>query len=280
MDAETARALPNLVVIGAMKCGTSSFHEYLDAHPAVAMSRPKELDFFLGPPRGSWAQGVAWYAGHFDAGSPIRGEASPNYSKWPMYDGVPERMHALLPDAKLIYLVRDPIERIVSHYLHAVSAGRERRSIDAALADLQDNWYVTCTRYAMQVGRFLEGYPRDRVLILAAEELRGDTGGVMADTFRFLGVDPSFTSPRFTKVRNPTSVRGEPTRVGRLLGPLLPRRYASGLRALPLLGRSLFTPVRKPVVSASVRARLQEALTEDVAALRALTRPDFGPWSF
>jgi hypothetical protein len=279
VDATTARSLPNLVVIGAMKCGTSSFHEYLDAHPHIGMSRPKELDFFVSGTGGAWERGVAWYAGHFDAGQPVRGEASPNYAKWPMYPGVPERMHALLPDARLIYLVRDPVERITSHYVHAVTTGRERRSLDAALADLDDNWYVTCTRYAMQLGRFLEHYRRDQVLVLAAEDLRAGTARVMAEAFAFLGVDASFTSPAFAKVRNVSSVRGESTALGRAVGRLVPRRFTSAVRGVPVVGRALYRPVPKPVVSAALRRRLDDALADDVAALRSLTGRDFANWS-
>lgn len=112
-------ALPNLVIIGAMKCGTSALHRYLDQHPQIAMSEPKELNFFFAPTasrgnsassenrddralddwpgrHGSWHRGAAWYARHFPAGAPVRGESSPGYTS-PSYPGVAERMAALIP---------------------------------------------------------------------------------------------------------------------------------------------------------------------------------------
>ena len=108
--------LPNLIVIGAAKCGTTSLHAYLDEHPEIAMSREKELHFFVD--RKNWGRGIEWYEAQFDASAPVRGESSPGYSAYPLYEGVAERMARVVPDAKLVYLVRDPVERVVSHYTH------------------------------------------------------------------------------------------------------------------------------------------------------------------
>lgn len=103
-------ALPNLVVIGAMKCGTTSLHHYLDVHPDIAMSQAKELNFFFGDDadgesgdaevrswhNGNWHRGVEWYAAQFDAGAPVRGEASPGYTS-PAHPEVAGRMAAIIP---------------------------------------------------------------------------------------------------------------------------------------------------------------------------------------
>src|ERR687898_136777 len=78
---EAVGALPNLVVLGAQKCGTSGLHFYLDLHPEIAMSMPKELNFFI-EERG-WPRGTDWYMQHFDPDAPIRGESSPNYTTYP-----------------------------------------------------------------------------------------------------------------------------------------------------------------------------------------------------
>src|SRR5215218_3255372 len=97
-------ALPNLLVIGAQKCGTSSLHRYLGAHPEVGMSRDKELDFLGGPGFPNWERGVDWYRAQFDADKSVRGESSPSYTAHPFVTGTAERAHALVPGAKLIYL--------------------------------------------------------------------------------------------------------------------------------------------------------------------------------
>ena len=85
-DQHVPGALPNLVVIGAMKCGSTSLHHYLDAHPAVSMSDHKELNFFYRPQR--WQRGADWYRGHFDSTALVRGESSVNYTKSPAASSV------------------------------------------------------------------------------------------------------------------------------------------------------------------------------------------------
>src|SRR6059058_1737729 len=86
-------ALPNLLVIGGLKCGTTSLHHYLNLHPEVAMSRPKELNFFVAEL--NWPLGRDWYAGHFEPGAPVRGESSPHYTNRPAFAGVSQRMREL-----------------------------------------------------------------------------------------------------------------------------------------------------------------------------------------
>ena len=91
------------------------------------MSRQKELNFFI--EERNWPRGADWYAGHFDAEAKVRGEASPNYSAFPQHQGVPERMHSVVPDAKLIYMVRDPLERIAAHWVHNYAKRREKGTL-------------------------------------------------------------------------------------------------------------------------------------------------------
>jgi hypothetical protein len=105
-------ALPNLIVVGAQKCGTSGLHFYLGHHPEIAMSSPKELNFFV--VERNWSRGLDWYRGHFDPEAAVRGESSPNYTTYPHHLGIPERMHEAVPGAKLIFLVRDPLERFLA----------------------------------------------------------------------------------------------------------------------------------------------------------------------
>ena len=139
-QAERQGALPNLIVIGGLKCGTTSLHHYLNLHPEIAMSRPKELNFFVAEL--NWDLGPDWYASHFDRAAPVRGETSPHYTNLPRFGGVAERMREVLgAEARIVYMVRDPIDRMLSHYLHNVGGGYESRPLETALAD-PDSAYV------------------------------------------------------------------------------------------------------------------------------------------
>ena len=118
--------LPNLIVIGAERCGTSSLHRYLRSHPQVFMSKKKELNFFVA--EREWRRGRSWYERQFPADAPVRGESSPAYTAYPVFSGVPARLAALVPDAQLLYLVRDPVERTISAiHLHGRSASTNGR---------------------------------------------------------------------------------------------------------------------------------------------------------
>ena len=189
-------ALPNLVVIGGLKCGTTSLHHYLNLHPQVEMSRPKELNFFVAEL--NWPLGAPWYASHFEAAADVRGETSPHYTDRPRLEGVAARMAATIPDARLIYMVRDPIDRVLSHYLHNVAGGYEERPLEAALAD-DESAYVDRSRYAYQLEPYMEAFDPSRIEIVGQEELKAERAETMRRLFAFLGVDEGFRSEQFER---------------------------------------------------------------------------------
>lgn len=281
----TKGALPNLVIIGGQKCGTTSLHYYLGLHPEIAMSRTKELDFFI-ETRG-WPHGIDWYAAQFDSAAPIRGEASPAYTIFPLHQGVPERMHSVLPDAKLVYLVRDPIDRIVSNYVHDVGKRLEARPLDTVLNDPAEHRYVARSRYFMQLEQYLAFFPLSRILVLSQEELLNERARTLKTTLEFLGVsDADFSDPRFARIRHRSSHRRRKTELGARLAEIAGR---AGQRVeVPdwlafQAGRVLLYPlsrrVERPVVGGSLRQRLGAVLREDVACLRELTGKTFPEWS-
>ncbi|HXV28137.1 MAG TPA: sulfotransferase, partial [bacterium] len=197
--------LPNLIIIGAKKCATTSLHYYLSLHPDIFMSAHKELNFFV---KGAgWEKGVAWYEKQFPVPAKVRGESSPNYTQFPMFGGVPERMHQVIPGAKLIYVLRDPVEQIISAYLQDVKAGIESRTLEEIIkTDSEQTPYIYSARYYFQVEQFLKYYPLARFLIIASEDLKTNAAGVMRQIFGFLGVNPDFTSGEFYTLKN---VEGE-----------------------------------------------------------------------
>jgi hypothetical protein len=180
--------LPTFLVIGAMKAGTTSLWSYLRAHPQVRMSDEKELDFFVAEK--CFDRGLGWYEAQFEpvpAGTVAVGEASTNYTKHPLFDGVPARAAAALPHAKIVYVVRQPFERMRSHWFHARAAGWEHRSFARAITT--DPQYVDVSSYGSQLARWLEHFPRDQIAVHTSEQLRADRAATIARLLRFLGVD-------------------------------------------------------------------------------------------
>jgi Sulfotransferase family len=192
---DDAMTLPTFVVIGAMKAGTVSLSRYLDDHPTVFLARGGrfgEPNFFVA--EHNWPRGRGWYESLFDgAGSAAAiGECSPSYTWAHVYRGVPERMAQLVPQARLIYVVRDPIDRMQSMYMHQVSAGRERRR---AVAALLDDRYLWPSRYGFQLAAFLDHFDRSQVLVIASEVLRDRPGEALRAVFGHLAVDPAAGDP-------------------------------------------------------------------------------------
>ena len=294
-------ALPNLIVIGAARCGTTSLHNYLSQHPEIWMSANKELRFFVDRPSldgkrplrsevdratiggmvGRWSRGPEWYRSQFDASFPVRGESSPQYSV-PWFPEVAERMARVVPDAKLIYLVRDPVERAISNYRGSVAAGFEPRAANEALSAAGGR-YAAPSRYAECLEPFLARFPVDRILILETEELGGPA--TMARVFGFLGVDESFRSPWFERRWNPASLqRGVGWRALHLLRrtpawePIVSRTPARARWIVERLTHSLGAPEPGPELSPEARASLQDDLRDDAARFRELTGRAFSSW--
>jgi hypothetical protein len=272
-------ALPNLLVIGGLKCGTTSLHHYLNLHPEIEMSRPKELNFFVDDL--NWRLGADWYSGHFDPAAPVRGESSPHYTNRPRFDGVAERMRSLLDDPRLVYVVRDPIDRMLSHYLHNVGGGYEDRALTDAFADPESS-YVTRSRYAFQLEPYLDAFGPERIEIVTREELKRDRPGTMRRVFAFLEVEPAFTSDQFEREwETGTSKGGERFRIMdravRLPGlRALDRnfdRLPEGLRWL--VERVVHDPgageAPKPEIPQGLREWLAGLFRDDVARLEELT---------
>jgi hypothetical protein len=239
--------LPNLIVIGAQKCGTTSLHNYLGLHPEISMSQPKELNFFV--EEHNWGRGLAWYEPHFEGTARVRGESSPSYTNYPEYRGVAERMAEIVPDARLIYVVGDPLKRIVSHYIHHRAGGGTRQAIDAELGDLRGSVFVAHSLYYAQLRRYLRVFPASSILVIPQEELLHDRLATLQRVFRFLGVSDAFSSPDFDLLHHPSA----------------------GKRAD---GR----PIPVPKLEGRLRHRLIERLKPDVDRLRAHTGLAFESW--
>jgi Sulfotransferase domain len=183
---------PNLFVIGAMKSGTTSLHEYLNTHPQIAMSEWKEPAFFV--EELTHRRGEGWYLSLFENDERYRyiGESSTHYTRLPVFQGVAERLHRFNPDARLIYIMRNPLERIVSHYWHNTQirdfkrGGGEPRSLSRAVRE--DPQYLAFGDYATQLEPYIERFGREAVYVLTFERLVQDPQGELDHIYEWLGL--------------------------------------------------------------------------------------------
>jgi hypothetical protein len=287
---QRAGRLPNFIVIGAMKAGTTSLFHYLQVHPQAYLSPLKEVDFFV--EEKNWRRGLDWYRAQFDGAGPevtAVGEASTLYTKFPEYEGVPERMAGSIPEARLIYVVRDPIERIRSHYQHRILTGSERLPIDRAV--LEDPRYLDCSRYAMQIERYLERFPREQILLVTSEDLRANRLPTMRAIYGFLEIDPAFVHETIDREFYASNERASYPPAAWWVRRTLKRYIPTSKRAKELIDLALPTflargggpngsgdgPGRFEVPDA-VRDRLAERLRDDVARFRTYMPSGFDGW--
>lgn len=203
------RSLPNALMIGVQKGGTTSLYHYLLQHPLIFGSSKKEPGFFSK----NYDRGESWYRSFFPLRLQVRPgavvvEATTSSMSHPL---APERAFRHVPQARLIALLRDPVERAWSHYHHTVRLGREHLPFDQAIWSeeerMRDFWarverepeiydtfnyysYLSRGLYSQQLRRWIEHFGRDRLLVLASEDLYRDPRGVTERAVRFLGLEP------------------------------------------------------------------------------------------
>jgi hypothetical protein len=194
----TEGPLPDFVVIGAQKSGTSFFYNLLTKHPSVKPAAVKEIHFF----DRHFARGVGWYRRCFSASKrvdgqrTVTGEATPSYLFDPQ---VPERMAQVVPEARLIALLRNPVDRAYSHYRMQVRRGTEARSFEEATQEEEKTLaegrgkavnkttsYLARGLYAEQLERFSFFAARDRLLVVKSEDFFTRRLGVLGHVLRFL----------------------------------------------------------------------------------------------
>ncbi|MFW6060568.1 MAG: sulfotransferase [Phycisphaeraceae bacterium] len=183
--------LPHFLIIGAMKSGTTTLYRDLLTHPRVFMPVEKEPNN-LASDEVLTDAGTAAYRELFRDARPEQccGEASTAYTKIPWIEGVPQRAMRLLgPALKLIYIVREPVSRAVSHYHHQFARGAEPRNMDFAFRRNSELIDFSC--YAMQLEPWLATFGRDSVKVVCFEQYIADRAAGAADVLAFLGLDPA-----------------------------------------------------------------------------------------
>lgn len=260
--------LPNFLIIGAAKSGTTSLFEQLRGHPDVFVPDPdnKEPQFFSALEQGAWHKGLAWYESLFADwnGEKAVGEASTSYSKAPAYGDAPEKIHQVLPDVKLIYVLRDPN--------HMVFFNGLRQSLDECI--LNGTFLLNVASYAMQLSHYLDRFPREQVAVFLFEDYVRNPGETARRVCRFLDVDDQVELSQ--KPFNTAKGRRIPR------WPALQQRVPEHWRRTRVgawLEQGMTRPIGTPRLSDAAYAHARAVLDSDVEQLRGMLGRDLEEWA-
>lgn len=263
---------PEFMIVGAMKSGTSTLAAQLGAQPGMFMTTPKEPNFFSDD--AIWSKGTDWYYALFSDAAPgdIKGEASTHYTKRPRHPHTLQRMQSCLTVPPLIvYVIRNPIDRAISHFIHTWSEGEVERDIRKAFASLPD--FVDFGLYGMQITPFIEAFGEDRVCLTSLEALKDTPQDELARIIHFLGYSGT---PRWQTDRERENASSERARKLPLHGLLVDNPFATALRRT-LVPKALRNKIRRaqtfgdrPTLPDDLRAQLQTVFLKDRETLSSL----------
>lgn len=201
----------NLFIVGAMKSGSTSLHNYLGDHPQVFMCEPKEPWYFI--KEKNWHKGEDWYQSLFSNASDdvtIIGESSADYTMAPKYEGVPERIAKYNPDSRIIYILREPVMRTISHYWHNVRWHAEQR--DMIVAIKEEPFFREVSNYYMQLTNYLKVFPAEHIYVLTFEHMIHNPAIEVSKIFSWLGVRSDYIPSNITQKSNTTPKQVEMVR--------------------------------------------------------------------
>ncbi len=292
---------PNFFIVGAAKSGTSSLFYYLELHPDVYMSPIKEPHYFAheyfphkftGPGDEGFSdnriRNLDDYLKLFSSGKNawVRGEGSVYYLYFP---GIAERLYEFNPDSKVIIILRNPVDRAFSAYMHTVRDGRETLTFEQALEQEEQRrqqgyqplwWYRELGLYSSQVKRYVDVFPQSQLKIFLFEDLR-NTQQVVHETLEFLNLNPNIqidTSVRFNESGVPKSrllynFFAKPNWVKEVLKPILPQRFRQRLGQ-----RAKSMTLTRETMHPDTREMLKQYYHQDIEKLELLIQRDLSTW--
>lgn len=300
-------ALPQFFLVGAPKAGTTALHAALATHPQLYLSPVKEPKYFLcgdRRPRGQrgpgdahsareWVWRRADYEALFDGARPdqLRGESTPFYL-WDVH--AQRRIRATVPEARLVVVVRDPVDRAYSNWMHLWSDGLEPEAdfvaaVRAEPSRVARGWapfwrYRELGRYGEQLSHLLELFPREQVHVLRYRQLVDSPVETLDAVSTFLGVDPGVATaapPENVRPYVPPSRRrsvlSAGVRAGAAVGALVPPR-AWRVASVPLLRALHAGGAPRPRLTVAQRREVLEPLVDDIRLLSRLTGASYDDW--
>ncbi|MEM9414649.1 MAG: sulfotransferase [Planctomycetota bacterium] len=274
--------LPNTLIIGAMKASTTLLYTMLGQHPRVWFPSEKEPHYFTArdyDDPAAWERYRALFAS-CPTDAQIIAEASTNYTKQPHFGDTPGRIREKLGEPKLVYILRDPVARVISNYRHSYVIKRYASGTTAAQALDRDPILIAASRYAEQLDAYHSEFGEGSVHVVIAERLHDDPMGVMSELAGFLGIDPIDGWRQTPKAVNAIGELAASDRADRLLGPAMRRRIAAmlpgGLKQR--LKRAAARDVPVPEVDDVTRERIYDAIQDDLARLHTMLGSAIDCW--
>ncbi len=261
-----------------MKSGTTSLHDYLNEHPDISMSNPKEIHYYADEYYST--KPLEWYHAFLNSSSKLVGTSPQSYTKRhnKYYQHIPERIRKHNPDVKLIYIVRDPLKRMESHVLESYHCDPIS---DIRYSKTSDN-YLNTSLYFYQISAYLDHFPRNQIKVVSMEELVNDKLSTMNSLFHFLGVTPMQDESIFEYESNTAFEKGVPFFIRSLMPYRIIRKLSFGVvDKFVIWFLKLFVPrlMQKPKLSQDELDRVLPLLKSDVEKFRKFTGKEFSEWS-
>ncbi|MEM6549716.1 MAG: sulfotransferase domain-containing protein [Pseudomonadota bacterium] len=285
------RQLPDFVVVGALRAGTTTLYSLLGQVEGICVSDIKETDYFIAEL--NHKKGYDWYRGLFRDPTKICGDVSPNYSTSDRFPGVAERLKAASPGVKIVYVVRDPVDRARSHYQHTWLKDEQIAAPDQLCETAQGRHIIEASMYYRQIAPFAACFPREQIMIVDFDDLRTDPHGVLRRVVDFVGAGISEaalaaidTSPQNSSkdlaalpgwwLHARRSLETRSPALFRAIRAMVPSGVLSSLRK----AMATATPDRKPpTFSSDVISRVEREVAEDAAQFRQFSGKNFPNWS-
>ncbi len=263
--------LVDFMIIGAQKCATTTLAYQLSQHPKVNFWRLTEPHFFS--VRADWREGLEEYHQLFDpAEGQLCGEASTSYTFLPEFEETHSRLFEYNPALRLIYLMRQPVERIVSQYAHDLRHFRLKRPQDV----LSDPMYVNRSRYGVQIRPYLDLFPKEQISLIIFEEFVADPVKTLAEMATFLGIPHAGFATVDTSPQHESEGLAHPRGVpGARLAARVLRRTPAPVRSV---GETYLFENRKPDFPDSLKQSLWPFVKDDVRAIEELIGRRLDEW--
>jgi len=269
-------SLPNFIIIGSEKAGTTTISNAIGMQKSVFIPKIKEIHYFSN----NWHKGLNWYKSFFNNKSKIKGEASPSYSDYPLIKNVPERIFKIVPNVKLLYVLRNPIKRIISQYRHALYYNWIPQNLNFSEAIDYSPQLIDTGRYYFQIDQYLRVFDINQIKIICIEEI--NEIGFFESIYEFLNIN----NPIIGKIKNKNKTKDkfvfprhlEFARKSDMIRKIAGSYHNEGLlinryyNVLKLFNRK---KIPYPDIPHDVEGRLLDVYYEDIKALSNITDINF-----